>query len=73
MEGKEVATSGGVGMSGLLFVALIVLKATGIISMGWFWVITSIIWIPVATFVAIFSLVFGFIAVFAFIGALLSK
>ena len=36
------------GGGGLLWVALIVLKALGKIGMSWFWVISSIVWAPIA-------------------------
>lgn len=37
--------TGGIGFSGLLAVAFIVMKLTGIISWSWWWVLSPI-WIP---------------------------
>nr|DAW70660.1 MAG TPA: transmembrane protein [Caudoviricetes sp.] len=39
---KNVTTSGGIGFAGLLTIAFIVLKLTGVISWGWFWVLSPI-------------------------------
>ena len=70
MADKEVVTSGGIGVGGLLFVALIVLKCMGYIIMSWFWVLTSIIWIPLCLILAwviivfIIALIAGLIATF---------
>lgn len=56
----SAAASGGIGFTGLLAVAFIVLKLTGAISWSWWWVLAPL-WLPVALL-----LVF---AVFAFIYA----
>ena len=42
----SAAASGGIGFTGLLAVAFIVLKLTGTISWSWWWVLAPI-WIPV--------------------------
>ena len=60
MEGqKNVTISLPVGW--LTCIILVILKATGHIGMGWFWVITSVVWAPLAVFVVILF-VLGFIA-----------
>lgn len=45
-------TSGGVGFVGLLTIAFIVLKLTGLIAWSWLWVLSPI-WISVAVVVFI--------------------
>jgi hypothetical protein len=40
------SSSGGIGISGLLFVAFVVLKLTNVIDWSWWWV-TAPIWIPI--------------------------
>jgi hypothetical protein len=49
----KTATSSGVSIGAILWVVLIILKAFAVIEMGWFLVLTSIFWIPVATILAI--------------------
>ena len=50
--------SGGIGFCGLLTIAFIVLKLTGVISWSWVWVLAPI-WIPLAiAFVALFIIYF---------------
>ena len=48
--------SGGIGFSGLLTVAFIVLKLTGYISWSWVWVLAPL-WIPLLVGLVIFSAV----------------
>ena len=48
--------SGGIGFSGLLTVAFIVLKLTGHISWSWVWVLAPL-WIPLLVGLVIFSVV----------------
>ncbi len=43
----SAAASGGIGFTGLLAVAFIVLKLTGAISWSWWWVLAPL-WLPVA-------------------------
>jgi len=59
MENK----SSGIGFTGLLAVAFIVLKLTGTITWSWLWVLAPL-WIPVALFVFIL-VVCGLVAVYA--------
>lgn len=58
MEDKKQAT-GGVGATGLLGVAFIVLKLCGVIDWSWLWVLAPF-WIPLA--VALFALAIVLIA-----------
>jgi len=60
MDSKYVST--GASTMGLLWVALIILKATGYIGWSWFIVITSYVWIPLAVLLA-----WGFLALLAFL------
>jgi len=70
MEKKIVVNSvPSISVGTLVFITLIVLKALKLIGMSWFWVITSIIWAPVALTIAI---LLGML-LFAFIAALISK
>lgn len=53
MSGMEIKmNSGGVGVGGLLLVAFVVLKLTGVISWPWFWVLAPA-WIPFAVWLGI--------------------
>lgn len=49
-------TAGGIGFCGLLAVAFIVLKLTGVINWSWLWVLAPI-WIPTAITLAIIVIV----------------
>lgn len=49
-------TAGGIGFCGLLAIAFIVLKFTGVISWSWLWVLAPI-WIPTAIVLAAFLVV----------------
>jgi hypothetical protein len=60
MNNTEVAGGGGIGLGTAVWIVLIVLKATGHIAMGWFWVLTSIIWAPIAIFFAIAGIILIF-------------
>lgn len=46
------ASSGGIGVFGLLGVAFIVLKLTNVIQWSWLWVLAPF-WMPVSIFLAI--------------------
>ena len=46
-ENRNNTTAGGIGFCGLLTVAFIVLKLTGVINWSWLWVLAPI-WIPTA-------------------------
>ena len=47
MDNHHEARNGGIGFCGLLTIAFIVLKLTGVISWSWIWVLAPI-WIPFA-------------------------
>lgn len=64
MNGALKVKTGGVGIGGLTFVMLLVLKLVGEVSISWFAVITSIIWAPLAVFAAVmFFLLIFYVAV----------
>lgn len=44
---RKTAVLGGIGIYGLLTVALLVLKLSGVISWSWWWTLTPV-WLPVA-------------------------
>lgn len=46
MAEQVVVRQGGIGLSGLLTVAFVVLKLTGVIAWSWWWVLSPL-WIPV--------------------------
>ena len=49
-------TSGGIGIGMVLFIVFLILKLTGNIDWSWWWV-TSPLWIPLATLVAVLLIV----------------
>jgi ABC-type polysaccharide/polyol phosphate export permease len=51
------ASSGGVGFFGLLAVAFIVLKLTGIIGWSWWWVLAPL-WLPLPVILCVGAAVF---------------
>lgn len=53
MSSKKVATSNGIGFTGLLTIVFIVLKLVGVISWSWVWVLAPF-WIPLALIFAFF-------------------
>ena len=53
---RNNTTAGGIGLCGLLAVAFIVLKLTGVIGWSWLWVLAPI-WIPTAITLAIIVIV----------------
>jgi len=63
---------GGLGIGGVVFVVLLILKLTGNIAMGWFGVITSIIWAPILASISIL-LIFMIIGVIVMIAAIIMK
>lgn len=48
--------SGGVGISGVLFIVFLVLKLVGVIAWSWWWV-TAPLWIPVLAVIAVLFIV----------------
>lgn len=63
----EYLMNGGFGLGSASFLVLMVLKVMGEIDMGWFWVLSSILWVPVATFGAVMLLMVAGMFVFALI------
>lgn len=57
MKNSSSSSSSGIGFSGLLTVAFIVLKLTGYISWSWWWVLSPI-WIPILVVLFILAIVF---------------
>jgi hypothetical protein len=51
------ATSGGIGLGGLAFLVLFIMKITGNTDMSWFWVLTSALWLPILCVLSILALV----------------
>lgn len=47
---------GGVGFSGLLTVALVILKVAGITNMSWFWVFSPIIFLTISVLLAVLAI-----------------
>jgi hypothetical protein len=56
MKENKTNVSGGIGFSGLLTIVFITLKLLGVIKWSWWWVLSPI-WISVALFVLILSIV----------------
>ena len=54
---RNNTTAGGIGFCGLLAVAFIVLKLTGVINWSWLWVLAPI-WIPVGILLICLVVVF---------------
>ena len=57
----STSTSGGIGFTGLLTIAFIVLKLTGVIAWSWWWVLSPL-WIGAAVGI-VFLLIFLGVAV----------
>lgn len=66
------SSSSGIGVAGLLFVALVVLKVLGLIELGWFWVLSSIVWIPLSI-IAIWLGFIGIVTLFTLLGVFLAE
>ena len=54
---RSVASSGGIGICGLLGVTFIVLRICGIIDWSWWWV-TAPLWMPTALVIVIIIVLF---------------
>ena len=63
MDNVQTASSGGIGIGGLTFVILLILKIIGETQLSWFVVITSLIWAPFIAVVAILLIIGGIIAI----------
>lgn len=57
MSSTPAASSGGVGLPGLLTVLFVALKLTGVIAWSWWWVLSPI-WISAALVAVILAAVF---------------
>ena len=57
MSNSSSSSSGGIGFAGLLTVAFIVLKLTGVIAWSWVWVLAPL-WIGLAIALAVLAVVF---------------
>ena len=55
-ESSKKSTAGGVGFCGLLTIAFIVLKLTGVIAWSWWWVLAPL-WIPAAIVIILVMLI----------------
>lgn len=62
-----------IGVGTLAFLILFVLKLLGEIEMGWFWVLTSWIWVPILVLLAALAFMFVFGAVIVILGAIFSR
>ena len=58
-DNKSGASSGGIGVSGLLGVVFVVLKLTHYIDWSWLWVLSPF-WIPAGIVIGIIGIVFLF-------------
>ena len=63
----ETVINSGLGLGTLTFLVLMVLKVLGLIEMNWFWVLTSMLWVPVLTFCAVMLLMAGFFLLFVIV------
>lgn len=57
MNNKKNASSGGLGLSGILGIVFIILKLVGVINWSWFWVLSPF-WIGPALIVLIFIVLY---------------
>ena len=53
---KKETSSSGLGLGTIIFIVFLVLKLTGYITWGWFWVIAPLWMIPLAQIISAFSL-----------------
>jgi len=58
----------GIGIGALLFVTLIVLKIMGYVTMSWFWVISSIIWVPLGIIAVVMAFVLAIASIMIVVG-----
>jgi len=59
MSKGNTSSSSGIGFTGLLTVAFIILKLTNYITWSWWWVLSPI-WISVIVFILVFALIIFF-------------
>jgi len=58
----------GIGIGALLFVTLIVLKIMGYVTMSWFWVLSSIIWVPLGIIAVVMAFVLAIASIMIVVG-----
>lgn len=62
MSDSSTSSSGGIGFAGLLTIAFIVLKLTGVIAWSWLWVLSPL-WIGAVAAVLVIGVVLMIMAV----------
>jgi hypothetical protein len=62
---ESKTTSGGIGLTGMVFCIFLVMKLTGYIDWSWWWV-TAPLWLPL-------TLILGIMGIIALIALLFSK
>lgn len=55
---KAVSSGSSIGLGTIVMIVLVILRATGHIAMGWFWVISSIVWVPLSLMAIILGIAF---------------
>ncbi|MFW6246872.1 MAG: hypothetical protein ACOC22_01710 [bacterium] len=74
MENRiKQGTGTGIGLGGITFIILLVLKLTNQIDMNWFLVITSFIWVPIVVAIVVFAIVFVIVLILGAIGYSIEK
>jgi hypothetical protein len=58
MSENKTSYSGGIGVSGLLLVAFIILKLCHVVNWSWLWVLAPA-WMPLVLWVLVLAAVFG--------------
>lgn len=62
----DTKQTSGIGIGTIIAFILIILKATDNIDMSWFLVLTSFIWAPILSFLAIFILIIIIVGIVEF-------
>ena len=57
MSTTATATSSGIGLGGLAFLVLFVMKLTGHTDMNWLLVLTSMVWLPILCVLAVLTVI----------------
>jgi membrane-bound metal-dependent hydrolase YbcI (DUF457 family) len=71
VEPKKATFSLPVGF--ITMVVLIILKATGHIALGWFWVISSIDWVPLGLLIATLIIIAIVVLIIAIVAAIVGE
>lgn len=69
---NTITTTQGIGLGGASFLVLLVLKVMGLIDMHWFWILTSVLWVPVAAFSAVMLMMFVVMVLVALVASVFS-